>query len=178
MKLKTGTAWVLLICLAAFAVVFGAYQGWNKEKSLVNETYPKLEAMLATRVESANNVLTVAARHLDGQDDLLRQVSADRDLLQGKRSLKEKAAANEALTRDAAALLEKLAALPSVRTDSRDKMYVESYLPQMLAESESLTAKANYNTAAKEFNDSLKGSFSGWLARLMNIGPAEEFSAD
>ena len=46
----------------------------------------------------------------------------------------------------------------------------------MLAESESLTAKANYNTAAREFNGSLEGSLSGWLARLMNIGPVEEFT--
>ncbi len=178
MKLKTGTAALILVCLVIFAVVFGAYRGWNKEKSLVNETYPKLEAMLQTRVESAANVLTVASRHLDGSDSLLQQVSRERAVLAGKASLKEKAAANEALTRDAAALLEQLSSLSSVQEDSRDLMYVSSYLPQMLAESESLTAKANYNTAAKEFNESLKGSFSGWLARLMNIGPAEEFIAE
>ncbi|NLD83505.1 MAG: LemA family protein [Clostridiales bacterium] len=177
MKLKTGTAALILICLVVFAVGFGAYRGWNKEKSLVNETYPKLEAMLQTRVESANNVLTVASRHLPGSDDLLLQVSRDRDILAGKASLREKAAANEALTRDASALLEQLSSLTSVQADGRDLMYVSSYLPQMLAESESLTAKANYNTAAREFNESLKGSFSGWLARLMNIGPAEEFTA-
>ena len=56
-------------------------------------------------------------------------------------------------------------------------MYVDSYLPQMLAQSEFLTVKANYNTAAREFNESLKGSLSGWIARLMGIGPAEEFVA-
>ena len=176
MKLKTGTAAVILVLLVVFAIGFGAYRGWSTERALVNDTYAGLESMLRTRVESAYNVLTVAGRHMDRESELLRAVTEDREILSGRQSLKEKAAANEKLTRDAAALLQALAALPSVQQDSRDKMYVESFLPQMLAESESLTAKANYNTAAKEFNDSLKGSFSGWLARLMNIGPAEEFT--
>ena len=175
MKLKAGWAAVIMVILALGSVVLGAYRGWTMERSLVDETYAGLEAMLHTRVESAYNLLTVANRHLEGSDPLIKSVARERDVLEGKSSLKEKAAANEQLTADAAALLERLAALPSVQNDSRDSMYVADYLPQMLSESESLTTKANYNTAAREFNQSLKGSLSGYLARLMGIGPAEEF---
>ena len=178
MKLKTGTAALIMVVLVVFSIGFGAYRGWRTERALVNETYAGLENMLQSRVETAHNLLTVAGRHVDAGDELVQRIAAQRDILAGKGKLKEKAAANEQLTRDAAALLDQLAALPSVQGDSRDKMYVESYLPQMLAESESMTAKASYNTAAREFNDSLKGSFSGFLARLMKIGPAEEFIAD
>ncbi|MBR1585999.1 MAG: LemA family protein [Clostridia bacterium] len=177
MKLKTGTAVAIMVILVVFSVCFGAYRGWNREKALVNETYAGLENMLQTRVESAYNLLTVAARHMPSGNELLQRVANERDVLEGKYSLREKAKANEGLTGDAAMLLQALAGLDSVKNDSRDRMYVESYLPQMLAESESLTAKASYNTAAKEFNESLRGSFSGWLARLMNVGPAEEFIA-
>ena len=127
MKLKTGTAVLILVCLVVFAVVFGAYRGWNKEKSLVNETYPKLEAMLQTRVESAHNVLTVASRHLAAGDSLLQEVARDRDILAGKAPLAEKAAANEALTRDAAALL--VRGRISLRDEKEPQLMVDSFRP-------------------------------------------------
>ena len=161
MKLKTGTAALIMVILMVFSIGFGAYRGWKKERALVNETYTGLETMLHTRVESAYNLLTVASRHLSADHESIRRVTE----------------ANERLTLDAAELLKELAALESVQNDSRDRMYVTDYLPQMLAESESLTAKANYNTAAREFNASFNASISGWIARLMGIGPAEEFSA-
>lgn len=177
MKLKTGTAALIMVILMVFSIGFGAYRGWKKERALVNETYTGLETMLHTRVESAYNLLTVASRHLSADHESIRRVTEDRDILEGRRGLQEKARANERLTQDAAELLKELAALESVQNDSRDRMYVTDYLPQMLTESESLTAKANYNTAAREFNASFNASISGWIARLMGIGPAEEFSA-
>lgn len=179
MKLKTGTAVLITACLVVFAFVFGAYQGWSNEKAQVNEAYPGLESMLQYRVEAANNLLTVARRHLDAEDELVKKVTADRDALSGRQGLKEmkkKAAANEALTRDAEALLEKLAATESVRNYNRDQMYVENTIRQQFEESESKAAGAQYNEAARAFNESLNGSFSGWIARLMRVGPVEEFS--
>lgn len=177
MKLRAGAGFILMICMMLFSVCFGAYQGWSKERMQVEETYAGLESMIHTRIESAYNLLTVASRHLNADDEGLRHVAADRDILEGRYTLSQKAQANESLTRDAQALLDALEALPSVQQDSRDKMYVESYLPQMLAESEERAAGANYNTAAAEFNSRLEGSFSGWLASLMGIQAAEEFSA-
>ena len=55
--------------------------------------------------------------------------------------------------------------------------YAENYLPQMMEQSEEKTAGANYNAAAREFNQKLNGTFSGWLAKLLGIRPAEEFAA-
>ena len=76
------------------------------------------------------------------------------------------------------ALLEKLAQLDSVKKDDRDLMYVTSYLPQMLAQSEQKTAGAAYNQAAADFNGRMNKTFSGWLARTMlGIKPAAEFIA-
>lgn len=180
MKLKTGTAVLITACLVVFAFVFGAYQGWTNEKAQVNEAYPGLESMLQYRVEAANNLLTVARRHLSADDELVKKVAEDKDALSGRQGLKEmkkKAAANEKLTEDAEALLQKLAATDSVRTYNRDLMYVENTIRQQFSESELKAAGAQYNEAAKAFNDSLQGSFSGWIAGLMRVGPVEEFSA-
>ena len=91
--------------------------------------------------------------------------------------LGRKAEANDALGRDAAALLKTLAELDTVKNDSRDKMYVDNYLPQMLSESEQMTVGATYNQAAAEFNGRINRTFSGFLAKLMGIKPAEVFNA-
>ena len=183
MKLKTGWAVAIMVILVAGSVLFGAYRGWSDERARVNETYAGLESMLETRVESAYNVLAVAKRHVPETDEDYRRVSSDLSDLEGggkdAQALARKARANEALTVDANALLGRLAQMDSVKNDSRDKMYVESYLPQMLAQSEEKTAGAAYNQAAAEFNSRMKGTFSGWLARtLLDIQPAAEFKAE
>ena len=180
MKLRTGWVFVLMICLVAFSVCYGAYRGWSQERARVEESYAGLESMLQTRVESAYNVLAVAKRHISGEEGqrLFRLVEQTRDVLEGSASLSEKAAANQSLTLYAKELLSHLAALDSVQADSRDKMYVESYLPQMLAQSEEKTVGAVYNQAASEFNSRIRGTFSGWIARnLLGIRLAEEFTA-
>ena len=183
MKLKTGWAIVIMVILIVGGVILGAYRGWNDERALVNETRAGLDSMLQTRVESAYNVLAVAKRHLPETDEAYLRVVRDRNDLEGGSNpawdnLSQKAKANDALTVDATALLDKLAQLDSVKNDSRDNMYVTSYLPQMLAQSEQKTAGAAYNQAAADFNSRMNGTFSGWLARtLLGVKPAVEFKA-
>ena len=175
MKLRSGIAFLLMLCLVIAAVGIGAYQGWSNEKKAVEDTYAGLEKMIRARVESAYNLLTVAGRHLPGTDAHMAQLISARDVLESDAPLPQKAAANEALSKSAGEILSALSALPSVQADSRDKMYVESYLPQMLEESEARTAGAAYNTAAAAFNRELEESLSGFVARLLGIRPAEEF---
>ena len=175
MKLRSGVAFLLMLCLVIAAVGIGAYQGWRDEKKAVEETCAGLEKMIQARVESAYNLITVASRHLPQTDAHIAQLTDARDVLESDAPLPEKAAANELLSQSADQLLSALAALPSVQNDSRDKMYVESYLPQMLEESQARTAGAAYNTAAAAFNRELENSLSGFVARMLGIRPAEEF---
>lgn len=177
MKGKAG-AFVLMIVLCAAAVLFGAFRGWTMEKQQVLDSRAGLESMLHTRVESAYNLLTVASRHMEKTDPLMLRVLSCRETLEsGSVSLPQKAAASEALSRDGRALLEALKLLPDVQSDARDLMYVQDYLPQMLAESEEKTAGAVYNTAAGDFNARLNSAFSGRIARMLGVTPAEEFIA-
>ena len=179
MKLRTGTAILLMVILVVLSVGFGAYRGWSQERAKVEETSAGLESMLRTRVESAYNVLAVASRHLDAGDEALSRVVRDRDALENaSAAMAQRSQANDALTRDVNALLEKLSALPTVQSDSRDSWYVSQYLPQMMAQSEEKTVGANYNSAAREFNQKLNSTFSGFLAKLMGIRPAEEFASN
>jgi hypothetical protein len=177
MKLRAGAAFFLMILMVLFGVVYGAYHGWNEERIQVEETWAGLESMIQARVESAYNVLTVARRHLpEGHEALLRLQKA-KDTLEGNAPLSEKAAANEELTLAAKDVLLLLVQAESVQKDSRDKMYAESYLPQMLSQSEEKTAGAQYNIAAAQFNERLSASFSGKIASLLGVKMAEEFIA-
>ena len=182
MKLRTGTAIVLMVILVVLSVGFGAYRGWSQERAKVEESYAGLESMLLTRVESAYNVLAVARRHIRTGDEegmkLKQQVEATKLILEGDSTLSAKADANARLTACVDDLLAYLSSLDSVQQDSRDKKYVESYLPQMMEQSEEKTAGANYNSAARDFNNRLNSTFSGWLAKLLGIKPAEEFLAE
>ncbi|MBE5781854.1 MAG: LemA family protein [Clostridiales bacterium] len=175
MKLRSGVAFLLMLCLVIAALGIGAYQGWSDERKAVEETYAGLEKMIQARVESAYNLITVASRHLPETDAPMAQLISARDILESNAGLPQKAAANELLSQSAHQILSSLSALPSVQSDSRDKMYVESYLPQMLEESQARTAGALYNTAAAAFNRELEESLSGFLARLLGVKPAEEF---
>ena len=104
MKLKTGTAFVIMIVLIIGSVLFGAYKGWSEEKAHVDATYAGLESMLQTRVETAYNILAVAKRHVPETDEAYQRVSMDLGQLDNAYSgLDRKAEANDALGRDAAA---------------------------------------------------------------------------
>lgn len=177
MKLRAGAAFFLMVLMLFFSVACGAYRGWNEERAMVEETLSGLESMLMARVEAACNVLTVAGRHLPKEQEAVARLRAARDTLAGESSLAEKAAANEALTQAAEDVLALLLAQESVQQDSRDRMYAESYLPQMLSQSEEKTAGAQYNTAAAQFNQRLSASISGRIAALLGVETAEEFSA-
>ncbi len=143
------------------------------------DAYAGLESMLQTRVETAYNILAVAKRHVPETDEAYQRVSMDLSQLDNQyNDLSRKAEANDALGRDAAALLKNLSQLDTVKNDNRDAMYVDNYLPQMLSESEQMTVGATYNQAAAEFNGRINRTFSGFLAKLMGVRPAEVFNAE
>lgn len=176
MKFRPVLAFLAMLVLIVGATVYGAYRGWSREFDAVQEMSGSIDRMLASRVETANNILAVAARHLPAGDEAVAALKADRDALSGDDKLSKKAAANTRLTDDAQAVLDKLRALPAVQNDKRDLMYAQSLLPQMLSESGELTAQNDYNRAARSFNERLDGSlFSGRIARLCGVHRADVF---
>ena len=181
MKFRPAAAFVLMLCMLVFAVCFGAYQGWSQEKARLDVPAASLNAMILTRAESAYNLMTVARRHLPENDEAVESVRACWRMLadeKGVYALAEKARASETLTAAAEGLLARLSALDSVKQDSRDSMYVQSLLPQMLRESQEITVGAAYNQAAAQFNRELRSSYSGMIAMLFGVAPAQEFIAE
>lgn len=178
MKSRNLAAFFIMLACIVFALCWGAQKGWSSERREVEAAYDSLEDMLKTRIETANNILTVAGRHLDASDTFVAALKSDRDALADTGAgLTEKAAANEALETDALALLKKMAALDSVKADSRDSMYVAALLPQMLSDSGEFVTRTAYNEAAKSFNARFRSNFvSGTLARLLGVEPAQEFT--
>lgn len=177
---RRSTAWLaffLMLLMVLAAVLWGACKGWASERAQVEAAQGSLTEMLSARREVITNILTVAGRHLPAEDEQLAGLRADRDLLVSGADLARRAAAHERLTRAAGELMARLAALPSVQADARDSMYVRSMLPQALEQSQSLVQEAAYNQRASDFNQRLGASFSGRLASLLGVRPAQQFTA-
>lgn len=174
-KINAVLAFIVMLVLLSAAVLWGAYKGWSSERSQVESSMNTLYDMLGARREIGNNILTVAKRHLSGEDALIRSLREDIKALEKNDSFEVLAQSNERFERDAKALLSHLSTQLSLQADERDSMYAMQMLPQALQESARLTEQAEYNRHAAAFNESMKSRFSGRLAGILGIHKAQQF---
>ena len=181
MKSRNAIAFIVMVALIVVSLFMGAYKGWSADRDEVTSAETTLQDALKTRVETANNILTVARRHLSADDAGITALVKERDtLLRTGQTLATQSKASDAVSKSANVLLSTLAALDDVKADSRDNMYVTALLPQMLQSSEMLVADAEkaYLSLANDFNARFKANFiSGFLSRLMGVSWAETYDA-
>ncbi|MDD4081109.1 MAG: hypothetical protein PHP02_06815, partial [Eubacteriales bacterium] len=158
------------------SITIGAVKGFRQEKAQVENALGSLGPVFTTRVETGNNLLTVAHRHLPPGDERVEAVARDVRELSAQESLPFRAEANTRLEENAKVLLAHLENTPSVQADSRDLSYVTGLLPQALDQSAQWTDAGSYNQAALAFNDRLNGTFAGFLARLLGETEAQLFT--
>lgn len=163
-----------LLCAALLvgALCIGSVRGWNREREeALTVLSTELSAQLEERAMDAANLAVVAARHLNASDERLKQLqdlraaltdpSADADAL---------VKADAALTELAQALGQSLPQLASVQASGRDQAYVSS-LTRTLSEHTGISNA--YELLARDFNNRLINSPTGWLARLMGVSLLE-----
>ena len=165
-------ALVLMIIMIIIALFNGASKAWKKNRVAVDAAYAQWQENVQQRVETAYNILTVAGRHMSGNDARVVSVKNDLNDMQAGGSAgfsaNQQAAACESFIRDAAALLNALAEEQQVQQDARDAMYVHLMLPQAVEQCSNTAALTAYNEAARAYNAGLD-SFSGFLARIIGI---------
>lgn len=176
--LHPAIACAIMCVMLACALCMGANRGWTKERKSLDGEVSALNAALSARAETAYNLLTVAARHMDESDARLAQLRGDIKLLENASApLAERAAASARYQPACKEILSALAALPGVQSDSRDVMYVIQMLPQAVEQCASQGAQQAYNEAAEAYNARMRKSFSGLLARLTGVDFAPSFAA-
>lgn len=168
-------SFLLMLVLLAASISIGAYKGWSEKKAEVEQSMGSLFEMLIARREIGSNILSVAKRHLDSDDEMMKSLQKDIADLAKNSSFSDLAKANERFDHDAAALLSHLSSQPSIQTDDRDLMYIEQMLPQALEKSARMTEQAEYNQQALTFNQDMNKSYSGRIAQLLGVKPAEQF---
>ena len=177
------TGRTFLCLLVAFALVmgslaWGAHKGWQAEAQDLQRMYEQeggLQNLLELRAADASNLLAVARRYLDKQDDRLKTVAESRDILRsGSEPLNKKYDANQALTESVGALSQALQAQKPLADDTKDWNYVVSLTKALEVYDEGDAVNA-YNNAAGEYNKNLQQSFSGWFAMLTGVRKAELF---
>ncbi len=169
-------AFFLMLVLLFAAVAIGAYRGFAGDKAQVELALNSLAGVLETRIEMGHNLLTVAKRHLSASDPMVQAVVKDLADLSGQAPLLEKARVNERFALNADALLKAMEASPGVQADERDLGYVTGLLPRGMEQSARWADSAQYNKAAQEFNNRLKGQLNGRLAMLLGVREAELFT--
>lgn len=174
-KINAVLAFAVMIVLLSAAVMWGAYKGWSGERRQVESSMNTLYEMLGARREIGNNILTVAQRHLQKEDALVRSLREDIAELNKNTDFETLAKANARFERDARALLDHLSLQPSLKADERDSMYALQMLPQALEQSSRMTEQAEYNQQAAAFNQSMESRFSGRIARFMGIDDTKQF---
>ena len=181
MKNTGRTFFCLLVALVLVlgSVAWGARKGWQAEAQELQNMYEQeggLKSLLELRAADASNLLAVAKRHMDKQDDRLLTVASARDILHRENaSLPDKYAANQGLTDAVGNLTNALQDSSSLQADTKDWNYVIS-LTKALEVYADGDAVNSYNNAAREYNKNLQQSFSGWFAMLMGTDRAELFN--
>lgn len=166
---------LLLLLLAAASIAVGAAKGYRQEKAQVESAMASLDALFSSRVETGNNILTVARRHLSRDEALLKAVEADILELSARGQRQQKAEANARLETHADDLLKVLEQTGSVQDDARDLGYVTGLLPQALDQSAQWADAAGYNQAAKAYNERLNSSITGTIAKILGVTEAALF---
>jgi len=174
-KINAVLAFAVMLVFLAAAVMWGAYKGWAGERRQVESSMNTLYEMLGARREIGNNILTVAQRHLQKEDALVRSLREDIAELNKNSDFDVLAKANARFERDAKALLEYLSRQPSLQADERDSMYALQMLPQALEESARMTEQAEYNQQAAAYNQNMNSRFSGRVARFLGIDDTQQF---
>jgi hypothetical protein len=180
MKHTGRTFLCLLISLALVlgSLAWGARKGWQAESQDIQRKFVQdggLRSLLELRAADTSNLLAVAKRHLDKQNERLKAVSDARDvLLSDSASLSEKYDANQSLTGAVDALSKELQAQKSLQEDTKDWNYVISLTKalEVYADGDAVNA---YNNAARVYNKNLQESFSGWFAMLTGVHKVELF---
>ena len=168
-------AFLVMLVLLTASISIGAYKGWSEQKAEVEKSMGSLLEMLTARREIGSNILSVAKRHLEANDEMMKSLQKDIVELAKKSSFSDLAKANERFDHDAVALLAHLTSQSSIQSDERDLMYIEQMLPQALEKSARMTEQAEYNQQAQAFNQNINKSYSGRIAQLLGVKPAEQF---
>ena len=178
MKAEKVISWVVLIVLIAGAFLYGAYREWNGRSREVDVCRAALKEAYTARREAAYNLLTVAKRHLNGENEAVLAVQEDWRQL-GETALSAASRGSQALTGDAQNLFAAVQETESLQTDERDKAYILQLLPQMM-ESAGIrvsSEEAAYREAADDYNASFDKYFiSSFLATLFGMDRAPGLS--
>ena len=169
-------AFIIMLVLLTASISLGAYRSWSAQKAEVEQSKGSLFEMLTATREIGSNILSVARRHLPKDDEKIVGLQKDIDDLARNSSFSQLAGANERFENYAITLQANLKSLPFVQADARDFMYVEQMQPQALEKSARMTEQSEYNQQALAFNTEMNKRFSGKVAQLLGIKPAEEFA--
>lgn len=77
-------SFLLMLVLLTASISIGSYRGWSEQKAEVEKSMGSLLEMLTARREIGSNILSVAKRHLEANDEMMKTLQKDIDDLAKK----------------------------------------------------------------------------------------------
>lgn len=171
-------AFVLMVVMVLSAIGIGAYRSFAQARENVASDRDQLIQLVTARHGAANNILTVAERHLPADDPDVAALRTALAYSRGNLPMDRLWALDDTIGRSADAVLAALRTLGSVQTDERDRMYIDQMLPKAMDETARMLTDAPYNRSAGAFNERLNTQFSGRVAQLIGIKPFPLFQRE
>lgn len=170
---------IITAVLVLLAILAGGYTSLNSLKSKTELVFINgqnndglgIENDLGERIDLAYNLVTIAKKHLDEQDQLIINVLLARDALITAKSPAQKYNANMLLTQATTDLYNKLGA---INLPEKDESYRKSIYADLSSRNDTISHDG-YNAAAQQFNDLLLSFPASIIANLTGIKPVELF---
>lgn len=178
---ERNVAIVITVIVMILSTGFGAHRSLEgkaryAERVFYNgifKTDSCIQDELDTRAGLASNLLIVASRYLDEDDEAVERLAEAREALVEADSIGEKYIANEELTQAADNLSEVLSAFNLTENDRR---YQRGIIVDMES-SNQIIGHDDYNTLANEYNRNVLGKFpANILKEIVGVDELETFN--
>lgn len=167
--------------MIAISIPFGGYRSLNKLYKEVNRTFYQgvdgdglgIENDLNNRIDNSYNLVTIAKKYIDAEDEVIKNTLDARDALVNSDSISEKYKANLRLT-EAVEELYTVLGEENLNLSEQDKSYRRSLYSNLTSRNDTISHDG-YNDKAADFNHTLEEFPASLISRLVGINKAELF---
>ena len=171
----------VMLLMIIISIPFGGYRSLNKLYKEVNRTFYQgvdgdglgIENDLNNRIDNSYNLVTIAKKYIDSENDVIKNTLKAREELVNSQSIAEKYRANLSLTEAVEELYTALGD-ESLGLSDQDKTYRRSLYSNLTSRNDTISHDG-YNDKAAEFNSTLESFPASLISRLVGINKAELF---
>jgi len=170
---------ILLVIVAIFAILgfslAGSYNSFVTKQETVNQSYAQIQTQLQRRADLIPNLVNTVKGYASHEKDVLQGIADARARLAGAQTPKEAANADAQLNTALSRLLVVVENYPNLKADRQFTQLMDELAG---TENRIATARRDYNTVVKDYNQQVKQFPGVVIARMFGFNEKDYFQAD